>query len=161
MNLAVAVNHLGPSHLAYSLIRNLNELSKKYYGIIALYENLVPPCFDMQFPRQQIFDGYGFKGDIIATSLNTAHKLITFPSLGRKFLYCWDLEWLRIPNKKYNDLYSIYGNKEITLIARNTEHQKIISDCWNVDVPHILNDFNHKDIEQLLCSQEKHFIKNS
>lgn len=160
MKLAVAVSHLGPSQLAYTLIKNLNELSNKHYGIVALYENVVPPCFDMKFPRQQIFDGYGFKGDIIATSLTTAYKLLAFPTLGRKFFYCWDLEWLRIPNKKYADLYNIYGNKEFTLIARNEEHKKIISDCWNVNVQYTIEDCNYKQIEQIICSQEKSYTEN-
>jgi len=143
--LAVAVTNLGPTQLNYFMIARVNQLMGQRHDVdfIAFYENLFRPCVPtMNFASMQLVEAYGYDGTIIATTLLTADKVLKFPGPKRKLFYVWDLEWLRIQDKHYSTLKSIYANPNIALIARSKEHQRAIEDCWNRNVSYVVDDFN-------------------
>jgi hypothetical protein len=151
MKIGVLVNDLGYTQQNYFFITNVNQLvsSRSDVDIIAFYESLRKPCLAMNFACMQINEAYGYDGVVLATSLLTADKLIRFPSPKKKLFYVWDLEWLRIQSKQFTTLRAIYGHPELELIARSKEHARLIEECWNRPVAHVVDDFN---IESLLLS---------
>jgi hypothetical protein len=153
MKLSVALNNLGPNQLAYNVIKNFNKASENQVGIdfLAFYENFSPPCFAPNFAVMQIYEGWSYNGIVVATSLSTASKALSFPSSAAKFFYVWDLEWIRMKHKYAKELYSIYRNPNLKLIARSKSHKNLIEDCWNTKVVGIVDDFNLNEL--LLCLQ--------
>ena len=147
-----AVSNLGAGHMNYSLIRQINLLmaNRVDTDIILFYETLALPCLPPACARMQIHEGYGFDGPIVATSLTTAEKLIRFPSPPRKIFYVWDLEWLRMPQKSYEQLRSIYSNPDLEVVARGNDHRDLIQDVWNRPVTAVIEDFNLTEFEKLL-----------
>ena len=138
------VNDLNPSQLSYFLIKNANEFltKNKDYDIYIFYDNLAVPCLTPNFAIMQAAEAFSFDGTLIATNLNTASKLINFPSAEKKYFYVWDLDWMRMKNKSFDALQSIYGNKELSLIARSDEHKQAIENAWNAPVKNVISNFD-------------------
>lgn len=133
MKLGIAVNTLGPSQLNYLLVKQANALlaGRTDLDIVAFYEGLARPSQVPHFASMQMAEGWCFDGPVVATTLSTAEKLLRFPATPRRLFYCWDLEWVRVPRRQYAPLRHVYGNPELTLIARTQEHARIIRQCWN------------------------------
>jgi hypothetical protein len=141
--LGFIVNNLGGNQQAFYLINYINSLvAKNRDDVTIFYETPVIPCINTNFGLMQLNEAYGYDGVLIANNLTLADKMARFPGTKEKYFYVWDLEWLRVPNKNFHVLHSMYNNPLYKLIARSSEHAKIISDCWNVDVAGIVDDFN-------------------
>ncbi len=139
-----AVHDLGPSQLAFNLINegNLAVGTNHLTDVIAFYEHHRQPCIAMQFGAMQIMEGWGYEAPIVATTLNTAAKILRFPTASRKFFYVWDLEWLRGEARPFEDLCSVYRNGGLELVARSIEHKLAIQSAWNVKVAAVIEDCN-------------------
>ena len=150
--LGFAVSNLGAAHMSYALIRQINLLMAERHDldVVLFYENLALPCMPVACATMQIHEAYGYDGPVVATNLTTAEKLIRFPSPRAKLFYVWDLEWLRLPQKSFEQLRSIYAHSELTLVARGKDHADIISDVWNRPVTAVIEDFDLSDFEKLL-----------
>jgi len=146
LKLGLMVNNLGPNQLAYSACRNFNTLQDTNVDGVLFFVEKQRRCMPTNFAVMQLFEAYEFTGSLIATDINTAGKLIRFPSTDKKFFYVWDLEWIRMGNQKsYEQLRSIYGNPELKLLARSALHAKAISDVW--DKPcEVVEDCNVKEL---------------
>lgn len=147
MKLGVLVNNLGPSQLAFNIIKNVNQSTG--FDFIAFYENFLRPCIPMNFATMQIYEAWGYDGILIATKLSNAAQLVKFPLAKNKFFYVWDLEWLYAKEKYFRYLQGIYANPELKLIARSQSHKDLIEDCWNVKVAGIVDDFNIKQLKEV------------
>jgi hypothetical protein len=145
------VNNLGSCQLAYYLIRNTNKYLESNYldDVIAFYENISKPCIPMNFAAMQIYEAWNYNGDLIATNIETASKLLSFPSRGKKIFYIWDLEWIRLTSKYFSQMRYLYQNEKLILWARGNTHKELIEDCWNVNVAGVVDDFNMKQIVEL------------
>lgn len=150
--LGIAVPNLGAGHMSYCLIRNINLFMSERYDtdITVFYETLALPCLPPACAVMQIHEGFSFDGPMVATSLSTADKLARWPGPSRRLFYVWDLEWLRMPQKSFEQLRGIYGNPDFDLIARGPDHAHVLMDVWNVPVKYVVEDFNILDI--LTCA---------
>jgi hypothetical protein len=148
----ILVKDLSASQLVYTLVRSVNELvqTHKDLDIIIFYENYVLPCMMPQVVTMQLFEAWGFNAPIIATDLSTVSKLINFPGSATKFFYVYDLEWIRYKNKSFHDFVNVYSHPYIDVIARSQSHAKIIEDCWNIKVQHIMDDFENNKLLELI-----------
>lgn len=149
--LGFIVPHLGASQLSYSLLRNINQAVANDVSIDynIFYEDMQKPCINPGFCVLQIHEAYEYKYPLIATSFNTANKLIRFPGTTKKFFYVWDLEWLRPKSIDYNQLAEVYQNSELQLICRSNSHKKAVEDAWNVPVNHIVEQINLKKFMEI------------
>jgi hypothetical protein len=131
--LGIAVWDLGPSQLSYLLITSANRLlaSRSDLDVMVFYEALQRPPTPPNFSVLQICEGWCYNGPVVATTFNTAEKLLRFPSCPRRFFYVWNLEWLRWKTRSYARLRQVYGSPDITLLARCEEHADILSKLWN------------------------------
>jgi hypothetical protein len=114
------------------------------------YEILSQPCSHPQFAMFNIAEAYSFSGILIATSLETAQKLISFPCCSQKYFYSFDLFWLRGNYRPYGFFRSIYCHPEIKLIARSEPHYQAIKNCWNKEPVGIVDNFNMKQLLKLI-----------
>ncbi len=148
MKVGVAVTNLGPTQLNYFLIQNTNRLLAERHDVdlIVFYENLHNPCLTMNFGSMQLTEAWGYDGTLIATTLSTASKILQFPGPSRKLFYVWDLEWLRMREKSFSELRSIYANPRLQLIARSDEHARVLEACWNTPILGVVEDFNINNI---------------
>lgn len=148
MNIGIVVNNLGLSQLSYEVTRNINDLLRQTseHCITIFYENMkhmmsAPMCATLHSSNC-----WSFNHPLVATSLSTANKILSVPYNGKKFLYCWNLEWLNnIPH--YEPIQRIYTHPDLTLITRNEQHAKILENCFNVKPAFNMQEF---DINTLL-----------
>jgi len=152
--IGVLLNNLGPSQLNYYFIKSTNELLAKRtdLDIVVFYENLQVKCLPTNFASMPILEAWNFHGPMIATSLSTAAHLIRFPSSCKKIFYINDLEWIRLKNKNFSVLQSVYSSKELTLIARSNDHKNIIENCWNTKVIAVADRLEVKTFESFTFS---------
>jgi len=99
------------------------------------------------FAVMQIVECWDQNHPVIATTLSTAEKMVTFPNAERKIFYVWDLEWLRRPHNFYMRARNVLTNKAIELVARGSHHATLIKNCFNRPVEKIVDDF---DIDSFL-----------
>jgi hypothetical protein len=145
MKLGVLLNNLSPGQLAARFLTQANTLvATGEHDVVAFYEALRRPCVAPNFASMHVVEGYGFDGPMVATTASTAEKLARFPSCPRKVFYVWDLEWLRphlAAGRTYRDWLAVYGNKDLTLLARSEDHAAALRGCWNRDVT-VVPDFD-------------------
>ncbi len=144
MKLGIAVNHLGPSQLAYAIAKNIHELLVKEPGVdvCVFYENATKPSFPPNCAIMPFVEAWHFDGVLINTTLSTAEKSLTFAGPRRKLFYVWDLEWLRFQQKEYRQSQAIYGHERLELLARSADHKQILESLWNRPVAAVVEDFD-------------------
>lgn len=150
--LGIMIPHMGRSQFSFQLTRelNLSVLSNHTLDICVFVENMVQLAFQQYFPIMSMYYAYSYEGPLVATSLTTAKKLMGFPVNNQKFFYVWDLEWTQIKDKKYRELAEIYQNKSINLLARSTQHAKLIERAWDRDVHGVAADFKVKELTRVI-----------
>lgn len=144
------VDDVGASHLAYSLLTNLNTMVRERQDICPtiFYSNLTDQCVKpVEFTMMQMIEAFDQEGSMIATSLPTAGRLLTMPRPMPKLYYVWDLEWQRYSNMQWSSVQRILGSSELILLARSESHKVAIESCFDVRVHSIIEDFN---LEQIL-----------
>lgn len=137
--IGIAVSDINPSQNMFYLILEAADKHDKMDFII-FYEHKAKSMLYLPCASMQINEAWAFDGPIIATNILTAHKILQCPSPTKKFLYCWDLEWMRANPKIFNELTNIYRNKDLKLIVRGQDHKNLIEDVWNTKV-----DFVHEN----------------
>ena len=129
--IGVLINNLGPSQLAYYLIKNGNKFVKNGdKDLIAFFYEIVPECMRPNFSLMNLSEAYNYNGILVATDANSASRIIEFPGTTNRFFYVWDLEWVRFPNKQFEDLSIIYNNDKLPLIARSKTHYDLLKKIW-------------------------------
>jgi hypothetical protein len=148
------VAHTGSSQLSFFLINELNKMAETNPEIDAIiyHENKHRNCVPANFAVMNLSDAWANNGPVIATSLSTAKKMISFPS-DRKLFYVWDIEWIRNNHMKtleYEEYSEVYTDNSLELIARSEPHKRIIENAFNKPVSHIVSDFNMSEILEIL-----------
>ena len=98
--------------------------------ILIFYLNISKLSMQIPVAFMDSSECFSFDGECIATCLNTAETLLSFPGPTQKFLYVWDLEWMHDVHP-HERLSKIYNNPEIKLIARNQRDYDILKKEWN------------------------------
>jgi hypothetical protein len=150
MKLGIMVNDLSGSQQGFYLINYMNYAVNQGHEVTVFYEIPSIPCVSIGFGIMQIHEAFSYDAPVIASNINLACKLASFPGPSEKFFYLWDLEWLRMPQKQYSMLQSIYRNPAYKLIARSKEHASVIESCWNVPVAGIVENFNIEHIVRMI-----------
>lgn len=144
-SIGVAVSNLYSSQLSYLIIDKLNKNFKTFHGVV-FFENNLPSCIRKDFACYNISEAYNFYGNIVATNLSTAKKILILPGPKEKFLYLWDLEWTRNPEKTYHQYAAMYRRDDIKIICRNEDHAKYFELVFNKKPDFIADNFDLEGI---------------
>jgi len=145
MQFGVITYSLDPSQQGIMIAKALNDHIATHTNLCPIvfyrdyYQSLITPLF----PMMQEVEAWQFTGPVIATSLESAKRLLKYPSPSKKFLYVLNLEWTYEQNANYDELSSIYAN--INLIARSQDHFNLLKNTWATPVG-IAEDFNCQQI---------------
>jgi len=143
------VNDLTASHLAFSLIKNLNEYESNS-DFVLFFENASSSIIKPNFPIMAATEVWNFGGVLISTDINTTLTLKKCFAPKKKIFYVWDLEWMRNrmgQTKSFEVLIQAFSDEKIELVARSKDHAKAIENLSNRKVKSIVENFN---IEKLM-----------
>jgi hypothetical protein len=143
------VNDLTASHLAFSLIKNLNEYETNSDTVL-FFENISSSIIKPNFPTMAINEIWNFEGALVSTDMNTTLTLKKCFTPRKKIFYVWDLEWMRNSmgqTKNFENTIEAFSDETIELVARSKDHAKAIENLSNRKINHIVENFN---IEKLM-----------
>ena len=111
-----------------------------------LFCDIVDPTFSIPVETSvlQKAHAFNFNGTVIAHDLALAPDLINMVYAENRYIYLYDLDWMRVDNLHFSQLQETLLNQGIDLIARSDSHYKLISDLfkkpkhimkyWDVDI---------------------------
>jgi len=136
--LGLVTSHLTVNQLSYQFISSANRLlvERDDVDISLFFVNDGPRIVKPSFSCMCLFEAYAYDGVTVATSLSTAARILDYPGPNRNpiYLYCMDLDYLRMQNRQYEALASVYMNPKIHLIARSKSHYDILSSVFKQPV---------------------------
>jgi hypothetical protein len=143
--LGILTPALDMSQQGLCITHNLNLLVQNYQVSPTVFFREYAPFPEARlFSLMQEVEVFDFPHPVIATSLDSATRLLACPSPTKKFLYCMNLDWVYLDNLNHEQLSNIY-NSEIELIARSEEHAYVLESCWKKPIA-IIEDFYYEDI---------------
>lgn len=141
------VDDFGASQISYYITRNANR--REDICAVVFYQNMSSLCIQPNFPIMSVAEAWQAPGPMIATSLSTADRLLTFPIKDKKFLYIWDMVWTRGQKRlPYEVVARIIQHPDLKIIARSEHHAKVIENDFNIKPVSIVED---ADLEKILC----------
>ncbi len=149
MKLGVLTKTLGMSQQSFYIAQEGNALASSEHDIdlVVFYGDHDKIPMFCKFSLMQDCQIWGYNGPVISTDTDLAKILIRCPSLTKRYLYVWNLEWLYI-HKPYREWADVFMHDDLHLIARSPMHYDIIKSCWKEPCM-ILEDFNHEQIATL------------
>lgn len=159
MKLGFIVPDLGLSHRSYALTNAINKFYEQGDNVdtdISVFcENRVEPRVEPSFATFNVTDAYGYAGSMIATSLNTAKKILSFPQLTHRVLYLWDLEWINDETRDFKIFADVYQSRKLEIVTRSEEYKYIFEKVWNKDVSDVVADFNLEALMKIINNPAK------
>jgi len=151
------VEDLRPSTMNYALIDLGNRIANERSDIdfYVFHEAWKRPPTSLCFPLLQQRHVWGFDGVLIATSINTARKLISLPNVAsRKYFYIWNLiEWTNsLTNSQ--EVLQLHKSDHMKVIARSEDYAFVLKNSFNID-PIILQDFNYEESINLFTANTR------
>ena len=124
-------------------IQNLNKLVNTTTNN-CLFCNGVNPRFvlNVQTNMLQTSFSHTFNGILITDELPLVDELIHISYAKKKFLYIYHLDWMYLPNLNYSHLHKAFHNDNIDIIARNTQHARLIEDVFKKP-KYIMNEWDY------------------
>lgn len=149
-NIAAIFDDIAVSQSSFSFIKSFNALSNNNNAVYCFYNNISAPPMQPLFSIMNIYYANLFNnGHMIATTLNNAKTLLNIHSSVKKYLYLWDLEWVRY-RLDFSYTNSILKNPNINIIARSQSHADIIQNYTNQTIKHILDDWNPDQLLEII-----------
>tara|TARA_R110000824_G_scaffold9415_5_gene42165 strand:+ start:802 stop:1296 length:495 start_codon:yes stop_codon:yes gene_type:complete len=158
--LGFLVDNLGASQLGYYISKNVGSYleSNPQSHITCYYDNFEKRCAQTNFATMNIVEAWGQDGAMVATSINTAKKLLNFIGTQKKFFYLWDMTscWARVGGIKHKipfDMNSVFFEEDLTLICRNGIHAQIIENNFNREVKYTVDNFDIDKIMEIINNE--------
>tara|TARA_R100001163_G_scaffold2127_1_gene3343 strand:- start:653 stop:1120 length:468 start_codon:yes stop_codon:yes gene_type:complete len=153
-NIAALVDSLSPTQMSFYLIKEFNNFVKDVdYSPCCFYNNLMASVLSPFFSCMNISFFSNFKGDAIATSIETANLLLKTNNACNRYLYLWDMEWLRNP-LAFDNISGVLSDDRISLIARSNSHKDLIENFCNREVIGVVDDWNVDQLQELLYGHQ-------
>lgn len=149
-NIAAILDDVAISQNSFSFIKSFNSLSSNNNAVYCFYNNISAPPIQPLFSMMNIYYATSFNnGHMIATTLNNATILLNIHSAVKKYLYLWDLEWIR-DGLDFSYVNSILKNPSINIIARSQSHAALIQNYTNQTIKYTLDDWNPKQLLEII-----------
>lgn len=146
--IAAVVDSLSVSQCAHSLINSFNRLSQEH-DVYCFYTNPSPVVEPPSFSVMNIYHAASFHGNIFATDLFGGRILTNIKTKSRKFLYLWDLEWIRSP-MDFKDNLSVLNSPQLEIVARSADHALLIENYTNKIVKHVMSDWEPQTLLEII-----------
>ena len=154
-SIAAILDDLSASQNSFYVIREFNKLAAhKDMSVSLFYIRPSMPVIKPFFSSRNISFLSGFNGTAIATTIANAKILLNSHNNSKKYLYLWNLEWLKTPSN-FSDVCEILLDKRLNLIARSESHASVIKNFCNKDVAAIIDNWNVNQILSLENSEEQ------
>ena len=148
--IAAILDTLSASQNSFYLIKEFNKLqSDNQYSPVCFYNNLSATPVKTHFACMNISYYSHFDGVTITTSIDTANTAIKTNNNSKKFLYLWDMEWLRNP-MDFNYVNSVLSNDDIAIISRSNSHSDLIKNYCNKEVAGVVQDWDMEQLEKIV-----------
>ena len=112
-------------------VRNINKL--RNVGVESCLfcdvvdQNLSVPVETSVLQKAQAFN---FNGTVITHDLSIVQELKNMVYAKKRYIYLYDLDWMRIDNLYFSHLQTTLLHDDIDIIARSDSHYKLISDLF-------------------------------
>ena len=118
-----------PKHIL--AIKNINKL--RDMGIEScLFCDIVNPNFSVPVETSVLHKAhaFNFNGTVITHDLARVQELRNMVYAKQRYIYLYDLDWMRIDGLHFSHLRTTLLNDEIEIIARSDSHYKLISNLF-------------------------------
>lgn len=162
-NIGIIFNNLTISHLTYVGLNYINKICTNYVGIdICLFvEQLSRPCIQPQCAVGEIKDLFNWRQPLIATDINTCIYALNSPSQ-QIYYYVFDIEFINNYTLSWDIIKRCFYDPRITLIARHSDHKKLIEDEFNIKISNmIIEDFDLVSMIRLIIKDIKNGTKTT
>lgn len=155
MKIAAVVNNLGPSQMAFYLIKEFNELARDSKNSCSVFAELsgvyvtrpLFACYTTAFLPE-------YNGVAISTTIEEARSLLQVSSNAKKYLYLWNLDWASRP-VDHAAYCAVLRDPRLQIIARSEDHAKAIENFCNKKPVGVVDDWNHKSLLEILGEQNE------
>ena len=153
MNIAALVDNLSISQSSFYMIKNFNKLAEDaQHDACCFYANLAVPPTNTMFATMHLYYSQNFHGALISDNIEMANVSLATYNNSDKYLYLWDIEWLRGP-MSYEGTLNVLRNPFLKIIARSESHAKLIENFCNKKPCGIVEDWNIEQLKGLIESQ--------
>lgn len=150
INLSVLLNDLGPSQKSFYLIKEFNELCRNpNVSCTAFLLNITAPVTKPLFSCSSVSFFSDYSGICIATNLQEAEILLKSNNNCKKYLYLWNMEWIRNPFN-YSNVCDILLDDRLEIISRSESHSTMIKNYCNKSPIGILDNWNSCKLLEIL-----------
>lgn len=155
MKIAAVVNNLGPTQMAFYLIKEFNQLSRDSDNSCSVFTEI-----SGVFVTRPLFSCYSlaflpeYDGVAISTTVEEARSLLQVSSNAKKYLYLWDLDWT-VGAVDHAAYCGVLRDPRLEIIARSEDHAKAIENFCNRKPVAIVDDWNHKSLLEILGGQDE------
>jgi hypothetical protein len=151
MKIAAIVESMNVSQNMFYMTKCFNKMLNDDISPTCFYLNLSSLTSWPLFSYQNICYASGFfDGVMVATSLETAKVLSKINTNAHKYLYLWDLEWLRSPQNYLENLELL---NSMDIISRSTSHSSNIENyCDKKSI--VIEDWNYESIKELVWNSK-------
>jgi hypothetical protein len=147
LKIAALVKDLSISQSSFYLIKEFNKcISNTNISTGVFHIRSSTPPIQPLFGCKNVGFLGSYQGTVISTSIEDAGISLKTSSNSKKFLYIWDLDWIENP-VFFSTAMSILRDNRLRIIARSSEHAKVIDNFCNKSVCGIVDNWN---INQLL-----------
>ena len=148
--IAAILDTLAASQNSFYMIKEFNKLQENnMYSPVCFYNNLSATPIKTKFACMNISYYSHFDGVTVSTSIDTANAALKTKNRSKKFLYIWDVEWLRQP-MDFNYVNSVLSDPDMAIISRSNSHSQLIKNYCNKDVAGVVQDWNMQELENIL-----------
>lgn len=147
MNLGILVRNLQDEEIAKPLLESINKTNLSV-GCFVL--EIKTPKIECNLPIFHSNEIWGVDFPIIPTCTQSAYNMINSPGAPSKYLYLWDMEWVKLKQKWFSELRYIYTNPNLKIIARSKNIETAVTNFFGSSVIGIVDNFDIDKIYEVI-----------
>ena len=156
-NISAFVKDLAVSQSSFYLIKEFNKcLEDTDISASVFFERAAIPPLPTCFACKSVAFLSGYKGTVLATTIDGADKILKTSNASSKYLYLWDLEWLETP-MFFESAMRILRDDRLQIIARSESHAELIENFCGKKPIGIVSDWNIAQLDELGVIQSSNY----
>lgn len=150
INIAAHLYDLSPSQKSFYLIKEFNKCMNDTDISPSVFHNrnCIPPKHPFFATKMSLFMS-SFNGVLIGTTLEEARTILKLPEKSDRYLYLWNLDWLKNP-VRFQTAMQILRDDKIKIIARSVSHADLIENFCNKKTVGIVDNWNMKQLLNII-----------